>query len=141
MTHSFPTRRSSDLLKPEQVKIHTLYAGGSFGRRANTVSDYVVEGAEIAKAYGKAPVRLVWTREDDVRGGRYRPMYHHALKAAVDAEGNIIAWQHRIVGQSIIGGTPFEPVMVKNGIDGPSSAERRVGKECGSKLNNWGSAQ
>src|SRR3546814_13198148 len=86
MTHSFPTRRSSDLLKPEQVKIHTLYAGGSFGRRANTVSDYVVEGAEIAKAYGKAPVRLVWTREDDVRGGRYRPMYHHALKAAVDAE-------------------------------------------------------
>src|SRR3546814_12041950 len=79
MTHSFPTRRSSDLLKPEQVKIHTLYAGGSFGRRANTVSDYVVEGAEIAKAYGKAPVRLVWTRADDVRGGRYRPMYHHAL--------------------------------------------------------------
>src|SRR3546814_16267085 len=74
-------------LKPEQVKIHTLYAGGSFGRRANTVSDYVVEGAEIAKAYGKAPVRLVWTREDEVRGGRYRPMYQHTPKAWVYAEG------------------------------------------------------
>lgn len=107
-------------LKPEQVKINTLYAGGSFGRRANFVSDFIVEGTEIAKAYGKAPVRLVWTREDDVQGGRYRPMYHHALKAAVDAEGNVTAWQHRIVGQSIMGGSPFESVMVKNGIDGTS---------------------
>ncbi|WP_300296442.1 xanthine dehydrogenase family protein molybdopterin-binding subunit [Ferrovibrio sp.] len=110
-------------LKPEQVKINTLFAGGSFGRRANTVSDYIVEGAEIAKAIeGKesirgAPVKLVWTREDDIQGGRYRPMYHHALKAGIDAQGNIVAWQHRIVGQSIIAGTPFEPVMVKDGID------------------------
>lgn len=105
-------------LKPEQVKINTLFAGGSFGRRANTVSDYIVEGAEIAKAIeGRAPVKLVWTREDDIQGGRYRPMYHHALKAGIDAQGNIIAWQHRIVGQSIIAGTPFEPVMVKDGID------------------------
>ncbi len=105
-------------MKPEQVKINTVYAGGSFGRRANVVSDYVVEGVEIARAIdGRAPVRLVWTREDDIRGGRYRPMYHHAMAAALDAEGNIIGWRHRIVGQSIIGGTPFEPVMVKNGID------------------------
>lgn len=105
-------------LKPEQVKINTLFAGGSFGRRANTVSDYIVEGAEIAKAIeGRAPVKLVWTREDDIQGGRYRPMYHHALKAGIDAQGNIVAWQHRIVGQSIIAGTPFEPVMVKDGID------------------------
>ncbi|MFN4312250.1 MAG: molybdopterin cofactor-binding domain-containing protein [Ferrovibrio sp.] len=108
-------------LKPEQVKINTLFAGGSFGRRANTVSDYIVEGAEIAKAIdGKAPVRLIWTREDDIQGGRYRPMYHHALKAGIDAQGNIVAWQHRIVGQSIIAGTPFEPVMVKDGIDATS---------------------
>lgn len=105
-------------LKPEQVKINTLFAGGSFGRRANTVSDYIVEGAEIAKAIGgRAPVKLVWTREDDIQGGRYRPMYHHALKAGIDAQGNIIAWQHRIVGQSILAGTPFESVMVKDGID------------------------
>ncbi len=108
-------------LKPEQVKINTLFAGGSFGRRANTVSDYIVEGVEIAKATGgKAPVRLVWTREDDIQGGRYRPLYHHALTAGLDAQGNITAWRHRIVGQSILGGTPFESMMVKNGIDATS---------------------
>ena len=107
--------------KPEQVKINTLYAGGSFGRRATMQSDYIVEGVEIAKAInGKAPVRLVWTREDDIRGGRYRPMYHHVLKAGVDDKGEIIAWQHRIVGQSIMGGTAFEQFMVKDGIDATS---------------------
>ena len=108
-------------LKPEQVKIHTLFAGGSFGRRANTASDYIVEGVQIAKAFGgKAPVKLVWTREDDIRGGRYRPLYHHALAAALDAGGNITGWRHRIVGQSILGGSPFESAMVKNGIDATS---------------------
>ncbi|HEX6957724.1 MAG TPA: xanthine dehydrogenase family protein molybdopterin-binding subunit [Ferrovibrio sp.] len=108
-------------LKPEQVKINTLFAGGSFGRRANAVSDYVVEGAEIAKAIqGKAPVKLIWTRENDIQGGRYRPMYHHAMAAALDDKGEIIGWRHRIVGQSIMAGTPFEPVMVKNGVDGTS---------------------
>lgn len=108
-------------LKPEQVKINTLYAGGSFGRRATTNADYIVEGVEIAKAIGgKAPVRLIWTREDDIKGGKYRPMYHHTLKAGLDDKGNIVAWQHRIVGQSIITGTPFEPVMVKDGIDATS---------------------
>lgn len=108
-------------LKPEQVKINTLFAGGSFGRRANTVSDYIVEGVEIAKATGgKAPVRLVWTREDDIQGGRYRPLYHHALSAGLDEQGKIVAWRHRIVGQSILGGTPFESMMVKNGIDATS---------------------
>jgi isoquinoline 1-oxidoreductase beta subunit len=105
-------------IKPEQVKINTLYAGGSFGRRATPQSDYIVEGVEIAKAVGgTAPVRLVWTREDDIKGGRYRPMYHHTLKAAVDDKGTITAWQHRIVGQSIITGTPLEAFMVKDGID------------------------
>ncbi|HJW11442.1 MAG TPA: molybdopterin cofactor-binding domain-containing protein, partial [Albitalea sp.] len=105
-------------LKPEQVKLHMLYAGGSFGRRANPHSDFLVEAAEIAKSYGgPAPVKMVWTREDDMRAGQYRPMYYHALKAGLDAQGNIVAWQHRIVGQSIISGTPFEGFMVKNGID------------------------
>ncbi|MFN3401287.1 MAG: molybdopterin cofactor-binding domain-containing protein, partial [Ferrovibrio sp.] len=110
--------------KPEQVKINTLYAGGSFGRRATMQSDYIVEGVEIAKAMGakgnSAPVRLVWTREDDIQGGRYRPMYHHVLKAGVDDKGEIIAWQHRIVGQSIMAGTAFEQFMVKDGIDATS---------------------
>ena len=113
-------------IKPEQVKINTIYAGGSFGRRATIQSDYIVEGVEIAKALNAkestrgAPVRLVWTREDDIKGGRYRPMYHHVLKAGIDDKGEIIAWQHRIVGQSIVTGTPFEAFMVKDGIDATS---------------------
>jgi isoquinoline 1-oxidoreductase beta subunit len=106
-------------IKPEQVTIHTLYAGGSFGRRANTVSDYIVEAVSIAKALGAdgKPVKLIWTREDDVRGGRYRPMYLHAIEAGLDDGGNLIAWHHRIVGQSILEGTPFAAVMVKDGVD------------------------
>jgi isoquinoline 1-oxidoreductase beta subunit len=108
-------------LKPEQVTLNQLYAGGSFGRRANPQSDYVLEAAAIAKATGgKYPVKLVWGREDDMRAGYYRPMYVHALKAGLDAKGNIVAWQHTIVGQSILTGTAFEPMLVKDGIDGTS---------------------
>ncbi|CAK0780805.1 isoquinoline 1-oxidoreductase subunit beta [Gammaproteobacteria bacterium] len=108
-------------IKPEQVKIHTLYAGGSFGRRANPLADYVMEAAQIVKAIGgQAPVKLVWLREDDMRAGYYRPMFHHALAAALDASGRLIGWQHRLVGQSIVMGTPFESMMVKNGIDAVS---------------------
>src|SRR6185503_3875760 len=106
-------------LKPGQVKLNQLYAGGSFGRRANPQSDYVLEAAAIAKAFGKAPVKLVWGREDDMRAGYYRPMYVHALKAGLDKEGKIVAWQHRIVGQSILGGTPF----MGNATVDPSSVE------------------
>src|SRR5882724_2953100 len=108
-------------MKPEQVRLNMLYAGGSFGRRANPQSDYLVEATQVAKAIaGRAPVKLVWTREDDMRGGYYRPMYCHALKAGLDAQGNIVAWQHRIVGQSILAGTAFEGMMVKDGIDATS---------------------
>ena len=108
-------------LKPEQVKINMLYAGGSFGRRANTKSDYVVEAAQIVKASGgKAPVKLVWLREDDMRAGYYRPLFHHSLEAALDANGKLTGWRHRLVGQSILMGSPFEAMMVKNGIDGVS---------------------
>jgi isoquinoline 1-oxidoreductase beta subunit len=108
-------------MKPEQVKLNMLFAGGSFGRRANPHADYVVEATQIAKAIdGRAPVKLVWTREDDMRAGHYRPMYYHALKAGLDAQGNVIAWQHRIVGQSILAGTAFEGMMVKDGIDATS---------------------
>jgi isoquinoline 1-oxidoreductase subunit beta len=108
-------------MKPEQVKINTMFAGGSFGRRANMASDYLVECAEIVKALGKngikAPVRLLWTREDDIKGGRYRPAYVHTIRAALDDKGNVSAWQQRIVGQSILKGTPFEGFMVKDGVD------------------------
>jgi isoquinoline 1-oxidoreductase beta subunit len=105
-------------LKPEQVRIHMLYAGGSFGRRANPQSDYVLEAAAIAQAIaGRAPVKLVWTREDDMRAGYFRPLYYHRIRAGLDSAGKPIAWQHRIVGQSIITGTAFEEALVKDGVD------------------------
>nr|MDQ6924324.1 xanthine dehydrogenase family protein molybdopterin-binding subunit [Pseudomonadota bacterium] len=108
-------------LAPERVKINQLFAGGSFGRRANPASDFLREAAYIAKAIkGAAPVKLVWTREDDMRAGYYRPMYYHTIKAALDGAGNVSAWQQRIVGQSILAGTPFEKMMVKDGVDGTS---------------------
>ncbi len=107
--------------KPEQVAINTVWAGGSFGRRATPNADYIAEAVAIAKAYGgKAPVHLVWTREDDIRGGRYRPLFLHRIKAGLDASGTLVAWQQRIVGQSFMGGTPFEAFMVKNGVDATS---------------------
>lgn len=108
-------------IKIEQVKINTLYAGGSFGRRANSHSDYVLEAVNIARAEGNSiPIKLVWTREDDMRAGYYRPMYYHTLKAGLDKDGNPLAWHHRIVGQSILTGTAFEQMLVKDGIDATS---------------------
>ena len=109
-------------LKPEQVKLNQLFAGGSFGRRANPNSDYVLEAAFIAKAlagseHASAPIKLLWTREDDTRGGYYRPMYLHKVSAGIDAQGQLVAWQQRIVGQSIVAGTPFEKMLIKNGVD------------------------
>src|SRR6202035_5668268 len=108
-------------LDPQQVSIHTLYAGGSFGRRANPGSDYIVEAVSIAKAYGAdgTPIKLQWTREDDIHGGLYRPMYYHKLEAGLNAQGELTGWHHVIVGQSIMAGTPFAAGM-KNGIDGTS---------------------
>ncbi|NMG01162.1 xanthine dehydrogenase family protein molybdopterin-binding subunit [Aromatoleum toluolicum] len=108
-------------LKPEQVKLNMLFAGGSFGRRANPAADYVLETAHIVKAIrGEAPVKLVWSREDDMRAGYYRPLYLHRLRAALDAQGKPLAWAQRVVGQSILAGTPFEAGMVKDGIDATS---------------------
>jgi isoquinoline 1-oxidoreductase beta subunit len=105
-------------LEPDKVRINMLYAGGSFGRRANPKADYVLEAVNIAKMLPPGtPVKLIWTREDDMRGGFYRPLYLHSLKAALDADNKPLAWQQRIVGQSILAGTPFESVMVKDGID------------------------
>ncbi|MGB1108991.1 MAG: molybdopterin cofactor-binding domain-containing protein [Gammaproteobacteria bacterium] len=109
-------------LKPEQVTLHMLYAGGSFGRRANPGSDYILEAANIAHGLkNNAPVKLVWTREDDTRAGWYRPLNLHRMRASLDANGMPEAWQHRIVGQSIVSGTPFQG-MIQNGID-PTSVE------------------
>ncbi len=83
-----------------------LYAGGSFGRRGNAWSDYLADAAVIAKADGSGkPVKLVWSREDDMRAGFYRPAYYHQLAAGTDKSGRITSWQQRIVGQSIMAGT------------------------------------
>ena len=104
-------------LKPEQVQIETLYAGGSFGRRAQPSAHHVAELAAAAKAIGPGrPVKLVWTREDDIRGGHYRPMFVHRLRGGLE-NGKIIAWSDTVVGQSFIKGTPFEAAMIKNGVD------------------------
>jgi isoquinoline 1-oxidoreductase beta subunit len=106
-------------LKPEQVEIHTTFLGGGFGRRANPTSDFVAEAVEVAKA-AKAPVKTVWTREDDIHGGYYRPAYLHRVRVGLGADGLPVAWHHLTVGQSILAGTPFEPMLVKNGIDATS---------------------
>ncbi|HEY4352146.1 MAG TPA: xanthine dehydrogenase family protein molybdopterin-binding subunit [Paraburkholderia sp.] len=108
-------------LEPQQVKIHTLYAGGSFGRRANPGSDYIVEAVSIAKALGAngTPLKLQWTRECDIHGGLYRPIYFHKLEAGLTDDGRLVGWQHRIVGQSIVADTPFSG-LAKNGIDSTS---------------------
>jgi len=108
-------------LKPEQVRIHTQWAGGSFGRRATPSADYIAEAAHVAKATGgRYPVHLIWSREDDIQGGRYRPMFHHKMRAGLDGAGMPIAWTHRVVGQSIMAGTPFGSHMIKNGVDATS---------------------
>jgi isoquinoline 1-oxidoreductase subunit beta len=94
---------------PEQVTMHTVFAGGSFGRRANPKSDYVVEAATIAKAIdGRAPVKLVWTREDDIAAGYFRPAMLHRMRGGLDAAGAPVAWWQRVVGQSMMAGTVFE---------------------------------
>ncbi len=109
-------------LKPEQVKVQVQSAGGGFGRRAVPSSDYVVEACTIAKAAHaagvRAPIRTLWSREDDIKGGYYRPLHLHRAQVGFDASGNVLAWDHVIVGQSIVAGSPFEGFMIKNGIDG-----------------------
>jgi isoquinoline 1-oxidoreductase subunit beta len=108
-------------LPVEKVRVHTLLAGGSFGRRATPDGDIAGEAAAVAKAVGgDRPVKVMWTREDDIQGGRYRPLYVHRLRAGLDAQGAIVGWEHRIVGQSIGAGTAFESALVKDGIDATS---------------------
>ncbi|KXS32585.1 MAG: Aerobic-type carbon monoxide dehydrogenase, large subunit CoxL-like protein [Candidatus Gallionella acididurans] len=106
-------------LKPEQVQIHTTFLGGGFGRRANPRSDFVIEAVQVAMAVGK-PVKVVWTREDDTRGGYYRPMWADHIEAGIAKDGKPLAWKHTIVGQSIVADTPFEGFMTHNGIDATS---------------------
>jgi isoquinoline 1-oxidoreductase subunit beta len=108
-------------LPDEKVQIHTTFLGGGFGRRATPKSDFVVEAVHVAKAAG-APVKVIWTREDDMQGGWYRPAFLHAIAGSVDSSGNPVSWRSRLVGQSIFAGTPFEAFMKEKGYD-PASVE------------------
>ncbi|HEX7417574.1 MAG TPA: xanthine dehydrogenase family protein molybdopterin-binding subunit [Steroidobacteraceae bacterium] len=108
-------------LKPEQVLLHTMFLGGGFGRRASNDSDFVVEAVHVARGVGR-PVKVVWTREDDVRGGHYRPYWVSRFRGAVDAAGKPVAWHHTVVGQSVMKPSNWAKFMVKNGID-PTSVE------------------
>ena len=103
-------------MKPEQVRLNTMLAGGSFGRRAQGDSHFATEAATVAKAHGPGTVKLVWTREDDVQGGYYRPLTVHHIRGGLDADGNVTAWDHVAACQSIMAGTPFEGMM-QNGLD------------------------
>jgi isoquinoline 1-oxidoreductase beta subunit len=103
--------------RPEQVKINNLFLGGGFGRRGNPQSDFVSEAVRVAKEV-KKPVKVIRTREDDIKGGYYRPFWYDRISAGLDAEGGPVAWNHIIVGQSIMAGSPFESAMLsKDGID------------------------
>jgi isoquinoline 1-oxidoreductase subunit beta len=107
---------------PDRVTMHVMKTGGGFGRRAVTDGDIIQEAVGVSKAVGGRPVKVQWDRGNDMRGGRYRPAYVHHLKAALGKDGNIIAWYHHVVGQSIMTGTPFEAGYVKNGVD-PTTVE------------------
>jgi isoquinoline 1-oxidoreductase beta subunit len=109
-------------LPAEKVQLHTTFLGGGFGRRANPQSDFVVEAVHVAKAAG-APVKVIWTREDDMAGGWYRPAFLHAIEGGVDASGNAVSWRSRLVGQSIMAGTPFAAMMMKGKDYDPASVE------------------
>jgi len=125
--HQFPTLDQMLAAKVaglpmEKVTLHSVYSGGSFGRRANGSADFTVAAVNVAKAIGRpVPVRVQFSREDDTGAGFYRPMMVHAVKVGLDAKGGISEWKHTIVGQSIIAGTPMESMM-KEGID-PNSIE------------------
>lgn len=108
-------------LPPEKISIQVLMGGGGFGRRAVPTSEYVLESVSVAKALAaagkRAPVKVMWSREDDVKAGYYRPMAVHRAEIGFDAQGQVLAWDHRIVCQSIGVGTPFEGWMVKDSVD------------------------
>ncbi len=104
-------------LRPVQVTFHTEMAGGGFGRRAVPDSHVQREAAQIAKRLRGTPIKLVWTREDDVQGGYYRPMHVHRVEIGIGQDGMPTSWRHVIVGQSINAGTAFATMLIKDGVD------------------------
>lgn len=105
-------------IAPEQVEVRSLYAGGFFGRRLNPGSDYLVElTLAFAITDRTRPVKLVWSREDDVTGGWYRPQAMHRVRVGVDEAGKIVGWDHHVAAPSIFKGSSFESFMVRDGVD------------------------
>ena len=102
-------------IPPESINMHTVYAGGSFGRRAAKNGDYVVEAAALVKIV-KKPLKITWTREDDMHGGLYRPMNFHRVRVGLNEKGQLLGWSHQIAGQSIFAGGPME-AMIKDGLE------------------------
>ena len=115
-------------LKPEQIQVNVQTAGGGFGRRGVGTSDFVVLACEVTKAAKTAglnvPIRTLWSREDDIKGGYYRPVHLHRARVGFDEKGKVLAWEHVLVGQSIVAGTPMES-MIKNGIDATATEGMR----------------
>jgi isoquinoline 1-oxidoreductase beta subunit len=116
-------------LKPEQVNVVVQMGGGGFGRRATPGSEYVREATAVAMALAasgqRAPVKVVWSREDDMKAGYYRPFTLHSAEIGFDDSGRVLAWEHRIVSQSIAAGTPFEGFMLQKGVDGTTTEGMR----------------
>jgi len=101
----------------EGMTLHEQYAGGSFGRRATPDQDFATEAGFAAKAHPQAPIKFVWTRENDIRGGRYRPLVVHQLKGGIDAKGDIIGWDQVVAAQSFFANTPMAAMGIRDGID------------------------
>jgi isoquinoline 1-oxidoreductase subunit beta len=99
---------------PEKVQVHTTYLGGGFGRRFEL--DFIQEALEVSKAAGGVPVKVIWSREDDIQNAQYRPANYHRLRAGLTAGGQPVAWTHRIVAPSIM--ARVFPNSVQNGLDG-----------------------
>lgn len=107
-------------LDPAQVRVNTQLAGGSFGRRAQFGSPYIAEAAAVfAATDGSRPMKHMWTREDDIRGGFYRPMYAHKMRGAIDAEGKLVGWDQTIVGQSILAKADLDQTSVEGAANLP----------------------
>jgi isoquinoline 1-oxidoreductase subunit beta len=96
----------------EKVKLHDTLLGGGFGRRGHRDEEFIVDAVLMAKE-AKRPVKVMWTREDDVHNGRHRPMSAHYVKAGFDSAGKLMAWQHRVAGDRV---TPYmDPVRYEKG--------------------------
>lgn len=104
-------------IDPSKVDYKVPYLGGSFGRRGTMNLDFIMDATHVAK--GEAwPILTLWTREDDIKMGNYRPMYKNKAKLALNEEGEITAFDAKIASQSIFKGTSFEGFGYSNGVDG-----------------------